>query len=107
MRCIIRNKIFLLLIYADDILIFADEAELKRIESFFMEEFRWITMNVGNILSYSGMQILLEQRVVTIDMSYDFEEALKGYGNLSQCSMPGKKTLFTVDEKAELLLQAD
>jgi hypothetical protein len=34
---ILRNEIFLLLIYVDDILIFADEVELKRIESFFKE----------------------------------------------------------------------
>ncbi len=39
-------------------------------ESFFKKEFMWITMNVGNVLSYLGMQIMLEQGVVTIDMSY-------------------------------------
>jgi hypothetical protein len=34
MRWIVRDKIFLLLIYVDDIRIFADEADLKHIVSF-------------------------------------------------------------------------
>jgi hypothetical protein len=87
----------LLLIYIDDILVLADEAELKQVESFFKKEFTWIMMNVGNVLSYLGMQIMLEQGVVTIDMSYYLEKVLKGYNNLPPCSTPG------VDEAAELL----
>jgi hypothetical protein len=43
----------------DDILIFADETEVKHIEDFFKAEFTWITMNVENALSYLGMQIML------------------------------------------------
>ncbi len=57
-------------------------------------------MNVGNILSYLGMQIMLEQGVVTIDMSYYLEKVLEGYNNLPPCSMPGKKNFFEVDDKA-------
>jgi hypothetical protein len=79
MRRIVRNAIFLLLIYVDDILALADEAELMRIEEFFKKEFTWITMNVGNVLSYLGMQIMLEQGVVTIDMSYYLKKVLEGY----------------------------
>jgi hypothetical protein len=69
-RQIIRDKIFLMLIYLDYVLIFADKAEIKRIEEFFKKEFTWITMNAEIALLYLGMQIMLKPRVVTIDMSY-------------------------------------
>ncbi len=59
-RQIVGSNIYLLLIYMDDILIFADDTDLKRIESFFKEDFTWIMMNVGNVLSYLSMQIMLE-----------------------------------------------
>jgi hypothetical protein len=99
-------RFFLLMIYVDDILVLANEAELKRIEEFFKKEFTWITMNVGNVLSYLGMQIMLEQGLVTIDMSYYLEKVLEGYDNLPLCSTPGKKNFFEVDDKAELLSEA-
>ncbi len=47
-------------------------------ESFFKKEFMWIMMNVGNVLSYPGMQIMLEQGVETTDMSYYLEKVLEG-----------------------------
>ncbi len=64
-------------------------------------------MNVGNVLSYLGMQLMLEQGVVTIDMSYYLKKVLKGYDNLPLCSMPGKKNFFEVDEKVELLSEGE
>ncbi len=86
MRQIVRDKIFLLSIYMDDILIFADEMEHKCIETFFKAEFTWIMMNIENVL--------LEPGVVTVDMSYYLEKLLKGYDNLPLCSMPGKNVFF-------------
>jgi hypothetical protein len=71
-----------MLIYLDDVLIFADKVEIKCIEEFFKKEFTWITMNAENALSYLGMQIMLKLRVVTIDMPYYLEKLLKGYDNL-------------------------
>jgi hypothetical protein len=107
MRRIVGDKIFLLLIYVDDILIFADEMEIKCIKDFFKAEFTWITMNAGNVLSYLSMQIMLEPGVVTVDMSYYLEKVLEGYDNLPPCIMLGKKMLFAVDETAELLSEAE
>jgi hypothetical protein len=107
MRRIVGDKICLLLIYVDDILVLADEAELKQVESFFKKEFTWITMNVGNVLSYLSMQIMLEQGVVTMDMSYYLEKVLEGYNNLPPCSTLGKRNFFDVNEWAELSLEAE
>ncbi len=64
-------------------------------------------MNVGNVLSYLGMQIMLEQGVVTIDISYYLEKVLEGYDNLPPCSTPGKRNFFDVDERVELLSKAE
>jgi hypothetical protein len=50
---------------------------------------------------------MLEQGVVTIDMSYYLEKVLKGYDNLPLCTTPGKKNFFDVDERAELLSEAE
>jgi hypothetical protein len=96
-----------MMIYVDDILMLADEMEIKCIEIFFKAEFTWITMNVENVLSYLGMQIMLEPGVVTVDMSYYLEKLLKGYDNLPPCSTPGKKTFFAVDEVTETLPEAE
>jgi hypothetical protein len=64
-------------------------------------------MNVGNVLSYLSMQIMLEQGVVTVDMPYYLKKVLEGYDSLSLCSMPRKKTLFAVDDMADSLAEAE
>ncbi len=64
-------------------------------------------MNIESVLSYLCMQIMLEQGVVTIDMSYYLEKVLEGYDNLPPYRMPGKKNLFEVDEAAELLSETE
>ncbi len=86
-----REQDFSTLNLCHDILFLADEAELKRVENFFKEEFTWIMMDIGNVLSYLSMHIMLEKGVVTVDMSYFLKKVLKGYYNLPPCSMPGKK----------------
>jgi hypothetical protein len=53
----------------DDILIIADETELKRIQEIFMREFTWITFEVNNQHAYLGMQVSLEKGITTIDMT--------------------------------------
>jgi hypothetical protein len=68
----------LLLIYVNDNLVLADEAKNKRIEKFFKEKFMWIMMHIGNVLSYLGMQIMLEEGLVTIDVSYYLKKVLDG-----------------------------
>jgi hypothetical protein len=91
----------------DDILIFADEMELKCIEVYFKAEFMWIMMNIENVLSYLGMRIMLEQGVVTVDMSYYLKKLLEGYDNLPPCSTLGKKNMFEVDAMTEPLSEGE
>jgi hypothetical protein len=83
MRKIVDGRIFLLLIYVDDILLFADLDEIKRMERVFIKEFKWITMQVGNQQSYLGMQIELGDGYATITMSNYVEKLLQEYGDVT------------------------
>jgi hypothetical protein len=57
LRRVVGSKVYLLLVYVDDILIIADAEELERLEREFVSAFKWITMSVGPSHSYIGMQI--------------------------------------------------
>ncbi len=90
---------FLLLIYIDDILLFADPAEIKCMEQVFIREFKWITMHVGNQQSYLGMQIDLNDGNATIDMTSCLEKLLLEYGDVMPRMVPGKTGVFLVTEE--------
>ncbi len=61
------GNVYLLLVYVDDILIIGEEREIGRLEAEFLKEFRWITMSVGHRHSYIGMQVSVQDGVVTCD----------------------------------------
>ena len=44
MRKVVADKIFLLVIYVDDILILAEEEEIEHLHAAFVQEYQWITM---------------------------------------------------------------
>ena len=48
LRRIVEDKVYLLTIYVDDILVLADEEEVQRIRDAFVEEYQWITMDVSD-----------------------------------------------------------
>jgi hypothetical protein len=43
------GKVYLMLIYADDIVVIADDMEFDRLQEAFANEFRRITMEVSNV----------------------------------------------------------
>jgi hypothetical protein len=59
MRRIENGVVYTLLIYVDDILVIGDDKEFERLRAAFTKEFRWITMEVSNVLLYLGMHIVL------------------------------------------------
>jgi hypothetical protein len=101
MRRIVDGKVFLLLIYVDDILIIADKMEIKRIQGIFMQEFTWITFDVNNQHSYLGMQISLEKGIATIDMTNFVDKLIGDCVNLREYTSPAGKNIFLVDPEAE------
>jgi hypothetical protein len=109
MRKIVGSKIFLLVIYVDDILVFANDEEMKNLKDAFIKEFQWITMEVGASHSYLGMQITMKDRRAIIDMSNFIEKLLDNCNEkeLKKHSSPAGKDIFTVDEKASVLNEAE
>jgi len=105
MRKIVDDKIYLLVIYVDDILVLAEESEIERIRDAFIQAFQWITMEVNDSHSYLGMQIIMKKGFAVIDMSHFIERLLDSSGetNLRKFMSPAGKDIFSVQDKATLL----
>jgi len=104
MRKLVNGKVFLLVIYVDDILVIADEAEIEQLNQEFIKEYQWITMEIGETHSYLGMQIHLKKGYAIIGMAHFIEKLLAECGevNLREFTCPAAKDIFMVDEKAEV-----
>jgi len=102
LRRIVGDKVFLMTIYVDDILVMADEEEVTRIRDAFVQEYQWITMDISDTHSYLGMQLTLKDGSVIIDMMNFIDKLLLSCGedNLREFPSPAGKDLFTVSEQA-------
>jgi hypothetical protein len=109
--CVIRRiengVVYTLLICVDDILVIGDDKEFERLRAEFMKEFRWIMMEVSNVLSYLGMLVELHDGYVIIDMLFSIEKILKDYEDFGKQGTPGSKSTFEVDESAEVLSELE
>lgn len=107
MRKVVNDKIYILLIYVDDILVIADKAEINRLKDEFTKEFTWITMDVGKRHSYLGMQICFEEGYVTVDMIHFIEKMLGTVEQVKEFDRPATKDIFVVNEQAAVLKEED
>ena len=94
--------IFCILIYVDDLLIFASQAETDAIRNFLTKAFKTITMSVSNSLSYLGMQIVWKDGCFTVDMDFYVTQLLTDWLHLPTKSTPGSRDTFKVDETSML-----
>jgi hypothetical protein len=93
----------ILVVYVDDILMIVSEGEMEQLHRLFVEEFRWITMDIGKEQSYLGMQISFLSNEMCVDMKNYIERKLITFGGeLVQYQNPGRKNLFMVGEEDEL-----
>lgn len=69
-RKVVGDHVFLITVYADDLLIFATRAELDKLKKVFTHEFKWIWIEVGNVHLYLGMELKFEDGKVKVDMTY-------------------------------------
>jgi len=90
-RKVVRERVYLITGYVDDLLTFATQDELDRLKEKFTREFRWITTDVGKEHSYLGMQLRFRERRVEVDMSYYLKKLLQEFTNLQAERLPGKK----------------
>ncbi len=105
--CIFRRvegeMVHLLVVYVDDVLIIASEQDIERLERSCIKEFKWVTMEVGKIHSYLGIQLELVKGCVKIDMRSYIERILKGFDNIKTYQGPADNRLFTVTLDEEKL----
>ncbi len=98
-RKVENNMVYILVVYVDDILIIASEDEIKKLHTQCVEEFRWVTLEVGKCHSYLGMQLEFLEGEVRVNMSNYVEKVIESYERaLDIRRAPGKKRVFMVSE---------
>jgi hypothetical protein len=105
LRKIVDEKVYLLLVYVDDILVIAEEDEIEHLRKVFVKEFQWITMDVGTSHSYLGMHITAKEGKVSVDMSFYIDKILEDYKSIviDENTSPGHQTTFVLnDDSPEL-----
>jgi hypothetical protein len=75
------NQLYILILYVDDILLFADQEEIDRVQAFMKQEFKWITVVKGKVQSYIGMNIEVSSYKVTVNMNYYTQQLLQEFEN--------------------------
>jgi len=110
-RCVFRKrmgeKIFILLLYVDDILALVDKEEAERLKAKLQRQFGELVYEVGKKLSYLGMEIEVTQEGTRLDMTHFVKKLLEGVEEGRQYESPGTKDSFVVDETARKLNEAD
>ncbi len=105
-QCVFRKRsgerIFMLLLYVDDILAIVDAKEAKALKALLEKCFGKILFEENSKLSYLGMQVDVRPEGTVVDMSFYVQQLLEGQEVVVRLS-PGTKASFTVDEKAALL----
>jgi hypothetical protein len=109
-RCVFRKRVggrvFVLLLYVDDILAQVDEAEVVRLQEHLMRKFGEVQFEVGSKLSYLGMQIDIKDEGTMVDMSFYVKKLLEGASVKGQ-SLPGNHNSFIVNEHAQKLEESE
>ena len=93
MRRVVNGMIFVILIYVDDLLVFANQEETDGLRALLTASFSAITMLTGHELSYLGMQMVWSDKGFEVSMEYYKNKCLKN-GRVC-CIEPGRglKTL--------------
>lgn len=81
-RCVFRkrvgDRIYILLLYVDDILALVDEVEAENIRLRLTKRFGEIVFEIGKKLSYLGMEIEVTSMRTMVDMSFYIKQLLDG-----------------------------
>jgi hypothetical protein len=109
-RCVFRkqvgNRVFILLLYVDDILTQVDKDEADRLRVHLKKRFGEVQFEIGEKLSYLGMQINVQDEGTTVDMSFYIKKLLEGTMVKGQAS-PGNHSSFIVNEESQLLEESE
>jgi hypothetical protein len=103
-QCVMRLIVDGILIYVDDLLVFATREVLDLILKTLTEKFTWLTVERDRSeFSYLGMQLIWEPDCVIVDMRHYLHQILEGVEGLLRKSVPGGWDTFQVNADAELL----
>jgi hypothetical protein len=110
-QCVFRKKsndgkIYILLVYVDDVLALVDAVEAKLLKGTLEKHFGTVTFEEGRKLSYLGMQVEVGRNSTTIDMCFYVKKILEDVKALPRES-PGTKNMFIVKSKSSLLCEED
>ncbi len=103
MRREVDDMIFIILIYVDDLLIFASAEEMEALRHLLIAAFKSISMQVLNALSYLGMQISWQEGRFSVEMDFYVEQLLKDWMHVPKRSAPGTKDTFKLNLNSMLL----
>jgi hypothetical protein len=104
MRLIVDGIVNIILIYVDDLLVFATREVLDLVLDILTKKFTWLTVERDRSeFSYLGMQLIWEPDCVIIDMRHYLHQILEGVEGLLRKSVPGGRDTFQIDSDAELL----
>ncbi len=104
MRLIVDGIVNIILIYVDDLLVFATREVLDLVLDILTKKFTWLTVERDRSeFSYLGMQLIWEPDCVIIDMRHYLHQILEGVESLLRKSVPGGRDTFQIDSDAELL----
>jgi hypothetical protein len=109
-KCVFRKRvggrIFVLLLYVDDILAQVDKKEAERLQKHLMRKFGDIQFEVGSKVSYLGMQIDIRDEGTMVDMNFYVKKLLEEVSVKGQLLL-GNHNSFIVDEYAQGLEESE
>jgi hypothetical protein len=109
-KCVFRkrkgDRIFILLLYVDDILANVDSEEAERLRQHLIKRFGTVQFEIGGRLSYLGMQLEMKETGTVIDITFYVKQLLEGVDVPVRAS-PGTKFTFIIAENAMVLAEVD
>ena len=107
MRHAVKGMISIILIYVDDLLIFAMQAEMNGIRIKLTKALKSITVEVGMSLSYLGMKIEWSNEGFTLGMNHYIEQLVKDWPTVLFHAATGTKDTFKIDLESPMLCEKD
>jgi len=102
----VGGRIFILLLYVDDILAIVDKEDAERITAHLVAKFGTVVFERNGELSYLGMEIEISDEGTKIDMSFYVRQIIgdaEERSVLTEYESPGTKETFVAQEGAGIL----
>jgi len=91
----VGDRVFILMLYVDDIMAIVDKEEAKQLKKRLEELFGEVQFEVGDKMSYLGMNITIGDQSTTVDMTFYVRQLLEGE-QVEEYGSPGTKSMFIV-----------